>query len=333
MLIGHQRIWDFLQKSAKQNKLAHAYLFVGPAQVGKTTLALEFVKWLLCEKNKSSTSFKVLDKNQNRACGQCKSCLDIAKNQHPDVFVLSPPQFLKGDVLKSKEIGIDEVRALQHQLALCSYGAQYKVAIIEEAAALSSEAANSFLKTLEEPSGQSIIILISSAWQSILPTIISRCQLIKFGLVPEREITAGLEALSKKKTDFKKAVKLTAGQPGRAIKLLTEPDFLAEQEKNLEKLEKLLKSDLAWRFARAQELAQNTPQTQEVLAQWLVWLRDRVLESSGRPDLMIGDSAERPKYQTNQLVRACREIQKTKTILSNTSFNARLALEVLMLKI
>lgn len=323
MLIGHRRIWDFLQQSAKQNKLAHAYLFAGPAQVGKTTLALEFVKWLLCEKKK----------NQNQACGQCKSCLDIAKNRHPDVFVLSPPRSLKGDVLKSKEIGIDEVRALQHQLNLCSYGAGYKVAIVEEVAALSSEAANSFLKTLEEPSGQSIIILISSAWQSILPTIISRCQLIKFGLVPERDITAGLEVLGKKKADFKKAVKLAAGQPGRAIKLLTEPDFLAEQEKNLEKLEKLLKSDLAWRFARAQELAQNTPQAQEVLAQWLVWLRDRVLESSGRPDLTIGDSAERPKYQMSQLVKACREIQKTKAILNNTSFNARLALEVLMLKI
>ncbi len=77
-LIGHQRIWDFLTQSAAKNRLAHAYLFVGPAQIGKKTLALEFVKWLLC-----------LEKSGSVACQKCRSCLDIAKNQHPDVFVLA----------------------------------------------------------------------------------------------------------------------------------------------------------------------------------------------------------------------------------------------------
>lgn len=339
MLIGHQRIWDFLTKSVRQNRLAHAYLFAGSAQTGKLTMALEFAKWLFCEKKNK----------QDNACGKCRSCLTFERGQNPDILVLSsrprPPKLRLGDaggqtakneILKNTEIGIGEIRDLQHKLSLFPYGAPYKIAIIEEIASLSGEAASALLKTLEEPSSHSLIILISSSWQAILPTIISRCQLIKFLPVPEHEISAKLKHLAKKETNFKKAIKLAAGRPGRAIKFLQEPERLTKQEKEIEIFEKLLKSPLIWRLEQAREMSQNAALAQEMLSQWLLWLRDRILEINGQDDLTVSPRSDKSflsKYRMTDLLGACRAIQATQAILYNPSFNARLALEVLMIKI
>ena len=326
MLIGHQRIWDFLIRSAKRDRLAHAYLFAGPAQTGKLTMALEFAKWLFCEN----------EDKQDNACGECRSCLAVERGQNPDIVILSARQIDKNDVLKNAEIGIGEIRDLQHKLSLFPYGAPYKIAIIEEIASLSGEAASALLKTLEEPSSHSLIILISSSWQTILPTIISRCQLIKFLPVPEHEISVKLKHLAKKETDFKKAIKLAAGRPGRAIKFLQEPERLAEQEKEIEIFEKLLKSSLIWRLDQAREMSQNAVLAQETLSQWLLWLRDRILEINGQAGLTVSpwpDKSFLSKYRMTDLLGVCRAIQATLAILYNPSFNARLALEVLMTKI
>ena len=168
-------------QSAKNGRLAHAYLFVGVSQVGKRTLALKLAQRLLCS---SLTG--------DSACGKCPSCLDIEKNRHPDVFVLGPRQEEKKNKVKILEVGIDEIKELQHRFSLFSYNYSYKVAIIDGIDGLTREAANSFLKTLEEPRKNTLIILISSSWDSILPTIVSRCQLIKFLPVSEREIIKGL---------------------------------------------------------------------------------------------------------------------------------------------
>jgi DNA polymerase III delta prime subunit len=160
--------------------------------------------------------------------------------------------------------------------------------------------------------------------------------MIKFLPVPEKEIREKLKSLIKKRTDFEKIVKLAAGRSGRAIRLLQEKDFLTEQEKNLEEFEKILKADLIWRFEKAREISQNTVLAQEILSQWLLWLRDRILESNGCPELMTSGQERKSwvsKYPLLKMLDACREIQKTQAILSNPSFNARLALEILMMKI
>ncbi len=325
MLIGHQRIWEFLTKSVQQNRLAHAYLFAGPAQIGKLTLAREWAKWQLCEQKKD-----------NFACGQCQQCLAIERGQNPDLIILSPRVEEKDGITKTAEISIKEARELQRQLSLFPYSAVRKIAIIEEAAAMSSEAANALLKTLEEPSSRSLIILVSGNSQAILPTIISRCQLIKFSLVPESEIIIGLKNLSAKDNILTEAVNLAAGRPGRAIKLWQEPEWLVEQKKIAADFAKLLQSSLASRWEAARSMAQDSAKAQETLGQWLLWLRDRVVEQSGRGDLIISKSINEKslnKYVVGSLLGACREIQATQIILQNSSFNARLALEVLMTKL
>ncbi|MBU3901371.1 DNA polymerase III subunit [Patescibacteria group bacterium] len=338
MLIGHQRIWEFLTKSVRQNRLAHAYLFIGPSQVGKLTLAREWAKWQLCEKIHPS-QYPPLDKGREGVgfpCGQCRQCLAIERGQNPDLIILSPHLVEKDGVKKTLEISIKEARELQRQLILFPYSAVRKIAIIEEAAAMSDEAANALLKTLEEPSSRSLIILVSASWQAILPTIISRCQLIKFLPVPEKEIVAGLKKLSAKTTSLTEAVKLAAGRPGRAMKLLAEPELMAQQKKTIADFIKLRQSSLASRWEETKILAQDPAQAQDVLNQWLLWLRDRLLEQSGQAGLVISGAADEKSlnnYSTGNLLNVCREIQKTQVILQNPSFNARLALEVLMTKI
>ncbi len=325
MLIGHQRIWDFLVRSVRQDRLAHAYLFAGPGQVGKMTLAREWAKWQLCEQPKGDV-----------ACGRCRQCLAIERGQNPDLIILAPCTEEKDGVSKTSEISIKETRELQRQLSLFPYSAKRKIAIIEEVAAMSGEAANAILKTLEEPSGHSLIILVSANWQVILPTIISRCQLIKFSLVPEAEIVAGLKKIAVRENIISEAVNLAAGKPGQAIRLAQEPELLAEQKKSTGEFIKLLQSPLSIRWETARVLAQDPGKAQEALGSWLLWLRDRVLEQSGRGDLIINKSSgEEPlnKYAVGTLLVVCREIQKTKNILNNSSFNARLAIEVLMTKI
>jgi len=211
---------------------------------------------------------------------------------------------------------------------------KYKIAVIDEVASLTREAANSFLKTLEEPGQNTLIILISSSWQFLLPTIISRCQLIKFLPVKEQELVVGLKKTGKKEAEISKIIKLAAGRPGRAINLLENPKILADQQAGIDSFKKTLKADLAWRWDLAKELSQNLAVAQEILSQWSLWLRDRLLEASGCEHLLIGSGAEtKISYPVKNLLAIIKEVQRTQNILNNSSFNSRLALEVLMMKI
>ncbi len=322
-LIGHQRIWNFLTQSAKNGRLAHAYLFVGPSQIGKRTLALNFAKWLLCQ-----------EKNKDLPCEKCRSCFDIEKNKNPDVFVLTPRQEEKKGVVKTFEIGIDEVKALQHQLSLFAYNNSFKIAIIDGVDFLTREAANSFLKTLEEPSKRTLIILISSDWQAILATIISRCQLIKFLPVAEKEIIDSLAARAKNDSSLKKTIRLSVNRPGRAIELIGKPEILEEYHKNAETFKKIFTEDLVWRWELAKQLSQNSQLGLEFLSQWLLWLRDGILQIQGLDDLAIERETTNKNFLSQTVsVNLIKEIQRTQSILNNSSLNSRLALETLMMKI
>lgn len=152
MIIGHQKIWQFLTKSAELGKLSHAYLFSGQEKSDKKKLAFEFVKWLFKE--------------------------DIEKKQHPDFIFITP---------EKKEIKISQVREAIWRLSLKPSVAGYKVAIIDQAHCLNQEAQNCLLKTLEEPRGKAILFLITEYPEILFPTIRSRCQIIKFPPIKKEE--------------------------------------------------------------------------------------------------------------------------------------------------
>ncbi|MBU0988475.1 MAG: hypothetical protein KKH68_14590 [Proteobacteria bacterium] len=204
MIIGHQRILDFLKKSIKNNRLAHAYLFTGPASLGKRIVALEFIKMM--------------------------NGFDVNQAIHPDVLIVEPEIVDNQGVKKELEIGIKQTKKIQHQMSLFPYQAPYKVALIDQAERMTSDAGNCLLKTLEEPFGKAILILITSNPQSLLPTIVSRCQLVKFLPVPEKEIRKGVKGLDDQ------LIRLANNRPGLAIKYLGNPEILQEQNKIINQL-------------------------------------------------------------------------------------------------
>jgi len=165
-MISHQKQWQFLKKTAELGKTPHALLFYGQDAIGKKTLALEFIKLLNCQKEKFS----------QRPCGLCRSCQDIEKKVHPDLFFVEP---------ENKEIKIAQIRTLHNNLSLKSYSAPYKAAIIDQAHCLNQEAQSAFLKLLEEPKGKTIFILISQYPEMLLPTILSRVERLRFYALPK----------------------------------------------------------------------------------------------------------------------------------------------------
>ena len=153
-IIGNEQIVDMLERSYRLGKLSHAYLFDGPEHIGKKTLALAFCKLIL--QNGSTREYGANNIEEN-----------------PDLVILRPDE-------DKKQIIIEQIRDLQKKLSLFPYSAKYKVAIIEQADMMSKSAANSILKTLEEPSSTTILMLLTSNSVNLLDTIKSRCQTLKF---------------------------------------------------------------------------------------------------------------------------------------------------------
>jgi DNA polymerase-3 subunit delta' len=333
MIIGHQRILEFLKKSIENKRLAHAYLFTGSAHLGKKTVALEFIRMLT---------------------GQ-----EIDQAVHPDILIVEPEIVEKDGIKKELEIGIDQARKIQHQMNLFPYRADYKIALIDQADKMTSEASNCLLKTLEEPSGKAILILVTANPQRLLSTIISRCQLINFLPVAKKEIEKGLAVILRAKSEesranttgsgvysgqnegpaqddkLKRIIRLANGRPGLAIEYLENPELLEEQNKIIRQLEKLLRADLNERYRYVEEIAKNVPVARQILNYWLFWFRDLLLLTVGCSDLVLCPeiSQYQGAYSLPKLKSVIQTIKKTDWLLANPSINARLALEVLMLEL
>jgi len=309
MLIGHQRILNFLKKSAENGRLAHAYLFAGPAHLGKKTVALGFIKHLVGQEVKG----KII----------------------PDILIIEPEVAEKDGVKKELEIGIDEARKIQHQMSLRPQVLSYKIALIDRAEKMTPEACNCLLKTLEEPLGKTVMILITSNPKMLLPTIVSRCQLVNFLPVAKSEIEKGLRSIGGNSPNIGRIIRLANGRPGLAIEYLNNPELLKEEEKIIGQLKKILVSGINERYRVAEEMSKNIPLTRQIINRWLFWFRDLVLLKNNCPDLITYPEAVQcqKSYSSAKLGEIIRAIKKSDWLLGNSGLNARLVLEVLMLEI
>jgi len=174
-ILGQDRPKQVLKKVLRNGHVPNAYLFYGQESIGKKFTAIEVAKALNCEVS-----------GPVDGCDQCPSCLKIEKRTHPDFFMLEPEKSSPSS--KEAILKIDAVRELQKKLVYLPYEGQTKVAIINNAERMNPQAANSFLKTLEEPPSQTLIILVASNPYQLLPTIVSRCQGIRFYPLPANAI-------------------------------------------------------------------------------------------------------------------------------------------------
>ena len=283
MIIGHQKQWQFLKKSVKLGKISHAYLFSGQEHLGKKRIALEFVK---------------LINGENFGLG------------HPDLILIEP----KGGA----PIQIAQIRELIQKLSFKPYSALFKVVLIDQAHLMTKDSQNSFLKTLEEPKGRTLLILITQAPERLLATISSRCEIIKFSPVKEDEIKSYLrEKLSDK--DWEEVSKFCLGRPGEAVDFVSDPQKLGNRKKIIKELIKISNSELASRFQYAKNLSRES-NLREILDIWLSYFRNVLLEKNSQ-------------YSFPRLKNILNQIQNTNFLISTTNINSRLALEILMLEL
>lgn len=178
---GHDDVVEQFRRAIERGRLGSTFLFVGPAGVGKRTFALKFAQALLCERRSEA---------QLDPCGQCPACAQVVAGSHPDVDVVSRPadkNFVPVELL----IGDKEHRmraGLCYNISLKPYSGRRKFAILDDADYLNKEGANCLLKTLEEPPPRSVLILIGTSEQRQLPTIRSRCQIIRFQPLAESDV-------------------------------------------------------------------------------------------------------------------------------------------------
>jgi DNA polymerase-3 subunit delta' len=209
---GHDALATAFERAWRRGRLAQAYLFIGPAGIGKRLFALELAKALFCEQ---------ATPDHLEACDRCPSCSQITAGTHPDVFAAGRPA-------DSPNIPIDVIRELRHRFSMKSATGRGKLAILDDADELddpitSHAAANAFLKTLEEPPPRSHLILIGTSADRQLPTIVSRCQVVRFAPLPE-ELVAELlrhQDIEDPKL-IERVARLSGGSPGTA-RALAEP--------------------------------------------------------------------------------------------------------------
>jgi DNA polymerase-3 subunit delta' len=270
-VIGQDKILSLLDYSLKTDAIAHAYLLVGPRHVGKGTLAINLAQALNCD-------------GPELPCGQCRSCQRILEGKHADVVPIG---------LDSRtEIGIDDIRGLQRLANLPPYEGKCKVFIIDDAEYLSTEAANSLLKILEEPPPRIVWLLLAAEEEHLLPTIISRCQRLELKPVPSERVQEILVNSYNVAADKAKLLtQLCHGRLGWALSALANDDILEQRSQRIAKLVSLLTASLEQRFAYAQELAsqfsQNRKAGAEIIEIWLDWWRDLMLIKGGCQEAII----------------------------------------------
>ena len=325
---GQDHITAALDRSLRQDRLAHAYLLVGPPQVGKTTLALQLAQAVNCLSD------------HGRPCGSCRQCQRVERGLHSDVQMVAPARD-KSTGRTRTEIGIDQIRALERMAALGPYEGTCRVFIIDGVERLSPEAANALLKTLEEPPSRVLLLLLTAEEEGLLPTIRSRCQRLELRPLPEETLVALLSGEhSVGLDDARLLARLSGGRLGWAIAAATDPRVLQERERRLEGLLAVLEGGLERRFRFAQELGQqfgrDRAAAMEVLGFWLLWWRDLLMLKEGAPELVVNldhqllleeKAQQLPDDRIGDVVR---EVVATMERLEQNA-NPRIALDTLML--
>jgi DNA polymerase-3 subunit delta' len=201
---GHERLVESFRRAVRRGRLAHAYLFIGAAGVGKHLFAVELAKALLCENPPNETL---------TACDHCPACIQVEAGTHPDFLTaVRPPE--------KHEFPIELMREVCNNFLLKSARGRGKVVVIDDADDLNEESANCFLKTLEEPPPRSVLILIGGSTDRQLATIVSRCQIVHFAPLPPALVNEMLQAQGMENAvQRERLVRLSGGSPGLALSL------------------------------------------------------------------------------------------------------------------
>ncbi|MBN1887701.1 MAG: DNA polymerase III subunit delta' [Thermoflexales bacterium] len=319
-VVGHKWAVALLQNALETGRQAHAYLISGPAQIGRCTLALALARALNCTGDSAPC--------QLAGSGVCRACRLIAAGTHPDVRVIVP---------EGASIKIDQVRELQHDLALSPVEGRFRVAIVDGMEKATAEASNALLKTLEEPPPYVVLVLVALEPELLLPTIVSRCQPVPLRPLALEEVKEAL--VSRWGVAEERAgqlAHLSGGRLGWAVVMAQDEGLLHKRAARLDELARLLDAKRVARFAYAEELAGDNAAALETLDLLESWWRDVMLVAAGSraPLVNVDRRAEleqqAARFGVERARQAIAALSRTAWQIRHNA-NARLAIETLLL--
>jgi DNA polymerase-3 subunit delta' len=321
-VVGHEWATDLLAHAVRSGRVSHAYLFVGPDQIGKMTLARAFMRALLCDRG---TGGPCVDPN-----AICRSCRRVAEGRYPDAQIIAA---------EKNWIQIDQVRNLLTDAAIAPLEGKRKVFVIREIERATPAAANALLKTLEEPPPHVVLLLTSNRRDLVLPTVLSRCQIHSQRPLPIDQARSALqERWSVAEDDAALLARLSGGRLGWAVQAATDPHVWQMRAKYLDDLLALTSESHVGRLAYAEALSRAGEGAETALGLWATWWRDLLLVQQGQADALLNLDRKtqllqqaalyRPEQAQAALVDLMRTLRRVRG-----NVNLRLALDVLLLRL
>ena len=313
-IVGHQGQIELLRRAVHRQRLHHAYLFVGPEGTGKRTVATALAAAVQCPEGAGD------------ACGECSSCRCIDNRNHPDVHWLEQR---KG----KRDITIEQVRELQRELVLHCFSGMKKIAIIDPLTLMNLHAQNALLKTLEEPPGESLLILVAESTGGVLPTVLSRCLRLRFSPLTVEQAAAVVAR--RKDVPEDRALLLAALGYGSLGKALAGEgtEMLEERQECFRRLAGLSSDDMRGISALAEEMGSDREKALRFLEWVKGWLRDiMVLQVTGAPSAIYNRDLLEPlrsaaaERRVQQSTDALAEIDRV-TRAIHRNYNRRMVLE------
>ena len=269
-LLGHEWAVDMLRQHAAHDEIRHAYLFSGPPGLGRRTLALRLAQALNCTKPLAP----------GVPCGLCRDCKQIDAMQHPDMNVIQAEN--EGGTLK-----VDQIREVQRSLSLKPYQAKYRVALFLRFQEANDNAANALLKTLEEAPAHAILLLTADTPEQLLPTINSRCEILRLRPLPIEAVVADLIYRGVDEERARLLAHISGGRPGYARRLVDDVTLLEKRDERLNDLQSLLPAARVEKFSYADKLSKDKDAMRQAITIWLSYWRDVMLRVAGAETPLI----------------------------------------------
>ncbi|MCK5314924.1 MAG: hypothetical protein KAJ53_07365 [Anaerolineales bacterium] len=319
-MLGHEWAVNLLKEQIARGNHRHAYLITGSQGLGRRTLALRLAQAVNCPEPQAP----------GEPCRTCRTCQKIEQMQHPDLAIVQAEQI--GGTLK-----VDQIRELQRSLSLAPYEARYRVALLLRFEEAHPSAANALLKTLEEPAPQVILIITAESSEILLPTIVSRCEVLRLRPITPEIVKQGLQdRWGLPQGEAHLLAHISGGRPGYALKLHHEPDLLEQRQEWLRDHHLLLAASRVERFAYAEGLAKDKENLRGAIFTWLSLWRDVLLRaSSASASITNPDQFEAIENIATHLgleiaYKTVASLERTINLLDK-NVNPRLATEVLLL--
>jgi DNA polymerase-3 subunit delta' len=262
-LTGHEWAVDMLKKHVIHGTTRHAYLFSGPPGLGRRTLALRFAQALNCPTPASA----------GIPCGTCRDCKQIEAMHHADLSVVQADS--DGGTLK-----VDQIREVRKTLTYKPYQSKYRVALFLRFHEANDNAANALLKTLEEAPSYAVLILTADTPEQLLPTILSRCEVLRLRPLKIEEVQKDLEGRGMERGRAKLIAHISGGRPGYARRLAGDDLLLEKRDERLNDLLTLLSASRVEKFKYAEQLSKDKDAMRQTILFWMAYWRDVMLRTA-----------------------------------------------------